>query len=187
MTFSKELLAVAYLLLRRNVCYDSAPSLASETILDDPILRQLWMECLPANMTGCLATRTHRTTLDELAEVADWIQELYVQPRVHMELPDLTDNSNPIHGDIHKFLLFQARDVTVTGRKRQNLLQRANKSYPNHAPSTGALNTKVYCGESQDDGIAKFMPILCWLPSPTSSPKKRNTNSNTLETVPINV
>ncbi|VUZ43913.1 unnamed protein product, partial [Hymenolepis diminuta] len=51
-------------------------SILGETRVDDVILRQLWMRCLPANMATCLATNVNRGNLDELAEAADKIREL---------------------------------------------------------------------------------------------------------------
>nr|CUU00336.1 hypothetical transcript [Hymenolepis microstoma] len=58
-------------------------ALANETNLDDLGLRELWMKCLPANSSACLATRTCRTSLDDLAEVADRNQVLYVRSTLH--------------------------------------------------------------------------------------------------------
>lgn len=37
----------------------------------------------PVNMAACLATSTYRSSLDELAEAADRIQELYDLQRVY--------------------------------------------------------------------------------------------------------
>nr|CDS34342.1 gag pol polyprotein [Hymenolepis microstoma] len=63
-------------------------SLASGINLNDTVLRQLWMKCLSANMAACHAIRNYCFNLEELAEVADRIQELYIQPCAHtMETP----------------------------------------------------------------------------------------------------
>ncbi|VUZ50774.1 unnamed protein product [Hymenolepis diminuta] len=51
--------------------------------VDNIILRQLSMKCLPANMATCLATSINRSSLGKLAEMTDKIQELYDRPRVH--------------------------------------------------------------------------------------------------------
>ncbi|VUZ56619.1 unnamed protein product [Hymenolepis diminuta] len=51
--------------------------------MDDVILRQLWMKCLPANMATSLASNVSRSNLDELAEAADKIQELSDRSCIH--------------------------------------------------------------------------------------------------------
>ncbi|VDL61792.1 unnamed protein product [Hymenolepis diminuta] len=57
-------------------------SLLGETRVDDVILRQLWMKCLPTNMAAYLTTSINRGNLEELAEAADKIQELFERPCV---------------------------------------------------------------------------------------------------------
>ena len=45
--------------------------------IDDTILQQLWMRCLPSHMAACLANCSDKCDLEELAEEADKIQECY--------------------------------------------------------------------------------------------------------------
>ncbi|VUZ50270.1 unnamed protein product [Hymenolepis diminuta] len=40
------------------------------------------MKCLPVNMVACLANSASRSSLDELVETADKIQELYDQSNI---------------------------------------------------------------------------------------------------------
>lgn len=57
--------------------------LVGKTRVDNTILRQLSMKCLPANMAACLTTSINRSSLGKLAKMTDKIQELYDLPRAH--------------------------------------------------------------------------------------------------------
>lgn len=46
------------------------------------------MKCLPVNMVACLANSASRSSLEESAETADKIQELYDRSSIHgVEIP----------------------------------------------------------------------------------------------------
>nr|CUU99904.1 hypothetical transcript [Hymenolepis microstoma] len=77
----------------------------SGTNSDDSILGQLWMKCLPLNMTVCLIIRTCIVALKELTELADMIQELYVEPRVHALKTPIPFTVVLQHLEIHTKLL----------------------------------------------------------------------------------
>ena len=55
-------------------------TLVGDAKVDDTILQQLWMRCLPSHMAACLASCSDNCDLEELAEKADRMQEFYDRP-----------------------------------------------------------------------------------------------------------
>lgn len=53
-------------------------SLVGTANLDDSILRQLWIKCLPANTTAILAASSEKVSLEILADTADKIHEVFL-------------------------------------------------------------------------------------------------------------
>lgn len=58
-------------------------SLVGNNKLDDSILRQLWVNCLPANTKAILSVQAPDTPLEKLAEVADKVHECFFSSSVH--------------------------------------------------------------------------------------------------------
>ncbi|VUZ55044.1 unnamed protein product [Hymenolepis diminuta] len=72
--------------------------LLGETRVDDVIVRQIWIKCLPVNMTICLAASVKTSSFDELADSTDQIQELSDRPCV--QAVGIPTSSHVLQGDI---------------------------------------------------------------------------------------
>nr|CUU00299.1 hypothetical transcript [Hymenolepis microstoma] len=57
--------------------------LASGCKLDDKILKELWMDCLPVNKVPFLINSPYQDDLDKLAEVADRIHNFHERPGIN--------------------------------------------------------------------------------------------------------
>ncbi|VUZ40853.1 unnamed protein product [Hymenolepis diminuta] len=111
--------------------------LLGETRVGEVILRQLWMKCLPANMTKCLATSVNRGNLDELAETADKVQELSDRPcvqAVETPIPNRVTTQQPdvLTKLLEKLELLVPNISSQSGSKQRLRFSKQSDSSPIH-------------------------------------------------------
>ena len=79
-------------------------ALAGDIKLDEAVLRQLWIKCLPPNTTAILSVQDGDLPLDKLADVADKIHECFFKPSISRISEDSKSEANllAVIGELQK-------------------------------------------------------------------------------------
>ncbi|CAI2737112.1 unnamed protein product [Dicrocoelium dendriticum] len=114
-------------------------SLVGSSKVDDSVLRQLWLKCLPSNTTAILAVSADDLSLDKLAETADKVHECFFQrPICHAVVnpPETSSSSDPIESICQRLSILELA-VKRGRRPRSRSFRSTSRSRNRHARNTG--------------------------------------------------